>query len=245
MWLRNWDNIQLIKMCGKVEDKNTTVFDDTSRTLKDYEGNIVTGNVASFFGAFDCALVNGYANGFLNTSLISSGNFLGHWDNSNTVEQFLTKKLNQRYQVHPSSEQKDLDMLNSRANYSGIGLFSGSGATEVNYNDYVLENENTALQASEVKNGPLAKDIENKKWKLPISRTFSNNTLENIQVSELGIYMLVGYGAAVNTNAHNYETSFLEKNCVLIYREVLPTPIILKPGDYQTFTIELSISTSG
>lgn len=103
----------------------------------------------------------------------------------------------------------------------------GSGTTPVSLEDYCLESEITTLSCSAVNvsydpvNGTVTYD-----------KIMKNTSSEAITVSEIGIVSPMRYYTAANST--NTGTVFP----VLVYREVLDTPITAAAG--ETFTVSIT-----
>lgn len=109
-------------------------------------------------------------------------------------------------------------VASSNAGDCGFVLFVGSGLTSPTIDDYKLENPLNleVLSASCTHNGSTT----------IVTRTFKNNTEEEVTINELGLYVF----------ATNRKSPF-----VLLARKVLSEPIILNPNETYTFTYNFTI----
>ena len=108
----------------------------------------------------------------------------------------------------------------------GICLLIGSGTTEPSHEDYKLVNEITnyeVLSQSIIRN-----NNKNDSEFLDITRIIRNNTAQDITVSEIGVCI---------KTMQNYACA-----SVLIAREVLESPVIVKPGEKHSFTMSLCVA---
>mgnify|MGYP004560165101 CR=1 FL=1 len=110
---------------------------------------------------------------------------------------------------------------------SGIGehwLLIGAGDKEVTPNDYTLNSPingdkyNVITQVSDFSPPPSSVF-------LTITRVVENISNENLVVNEVGYFM-----------RYENATSFM------VAREVLPEPVIIKPGERHSFTMAISVS---
>ena len=116
----------------------------------------------------------------------------------------------------------------------GIGLFTepsilvrvGTGTTEVNIEDYCLENDVTASfsnRAQRVSHNCVGEESNSE---ITIYASGKNSTDSTISITEIGI---VNCNMTVSTN--------IGDKWVLLFREVLSTPIVVPPNSTYHFTI--------
>lgn len=102
------------------------------------------------------------------------------------------------------------------ARQSGFILFVGTGDTEVTETDYKLSSS-IALSVTN------ASCKHNADGTTTVTRTFLNNTENEVIIKELGLYVFKYY---------NSETSY----AVMLGRKVLTTPVLIPVGASYTFT---------
>lgn len=242
MWLRNWDNIQVIKMTGAVETTATSEFGDNSIALKSCEGEIFTGYTPMFCGLAiygqgydDTNILDNHSNsnrqGNYNSANITNLNLNGYWNTATNYTDFSTK--------FTRLDSKDYANLEEYRQYNatttGIVLLVGSGQTAETYNDYCLETEVSNLSHVSYGITGLKKDSIEKRWYGYITRTFKNDTSENIQVSEIVIYMMLQ-----SANGSSYKA----QKPVCVYRQVID-PVTIAPTEIQTFSIRIELPANG
>lgn len=116
----------------------------------------------------------------------------------------------------------DYNTNTSGADNNGCGLFIivGNGATPPTTNDYKLNSfvELYPVSASVAyyQNGTT----------LTVTRTFKNTGAEDITVSEVGLCGSAASNTSINSN-------------FLLAREVLSSPVTIKPNEMYTFTIAI------
>jgi hypothetical protein len=108
---------------------------------------------------------------------------------------------------------------------TGIAFLSyGSGTTDPTTDDYTLTDYIDNLTCS---SGTCGKTANGKQY----TQVVTNETNEDITITELGLFVLVHV---------NYSQPSAMKSSVMLYHEVLDTPITLEPGQTATFTAELT-----
>jgi hypothetical protein len=114
----------------------------------------------------------------------------------------------------------------------GLYMILGSGDTPPTPDDYKLDNWIPTTELS-VQNyygtGPILESPPS--YMLSITTSYKNNTNENITVKEIGIArsFLLPFKSE---NTTNYEIRH-----ILLVRDVLQNPVIIKPGEITSFTI--------
>ena len=103
-------------------------------------------------------------------------------------------------------------------------LAFGSGTTEPTADDYTLESPISTLTASSVTCG---KTTTGKQY----TQVITNGTSEAIDISEFALLTYVGVDGSGSETIHS---------SIMLYREVLDTPVTLEPGQTATFTAELT-----
>lgn len=106
----------------------------------------------------------------------------------------------------------------------------GTGTTAPSIMDFKLENENTLLtpmQISKVYYLDGKVSFEESSFLYSITKTYKNNTENNITITEAGIFAFEGNGA--NQSSVKY---------YCIDREVF-NPVIIKPGETYSFSITI------
>mgnify|MGYP006916264981 CR=1 FL=1 len=114
--------------------------------------------------------------------------------------------------------------------YNGFILFVGSGDNPVETSDYKLEN---ALVLDVLSASCIHKEDET----TIVTRTFQNNTGENVIIKEVGLYMFcsqTSYGTYANENYY--------VPVIMLGRKVLNTPIIIANNESYTFTYKIDMS---
>lgn len=125
-----------------------------------------------------------------------------------------------------SSTVKDNNYAYSR--YNGMVLFVGTGDTPVTAEDYCL------AEAKEL-SVTGASCVHSSNEKTAITRTFVNETGEDVTIKEVGAYIFfTGYGNTGN-GSYNYPV-------VMIGRKVLDEPVTMAVGDSYTFTYIIDMS---
>lgn len=241
MWLRNWDNIQVIKITGAVETTATSEFGDNSIALKSCEGEVFTGYTPMF-----CGLVTDYQayqdinihntkydsyNGRYNSGMITNLNLNGCWSEAVNYADFSTRFT--RFDSKDNANSESYRQYNAAT--TGIVLLVGSGQTAETYNDYCLETEISNLSHVSYGITSLKKDNTEKKWYGYVTRTFKNDTSENIQVSEIVIYIMLQSA---------YSSSYKSQKPVCVYRQVID-PVTIAPTEIQTFSIRIELPANG
>jgi hypothetical protein len=119
MFLRNWDNIQAIKLVGAVETINPGIWGNASRTLKDYAG-VVSAGAMGYFNMKYCSFTY-YSTEYaaIGSADISSLKISGAWNTALGAEELAGRNIGSCY------------------SYGGI-ITVGTGTAAVNYNDYTL-----------------------------------------------------------------------------------------------------------
>ena len=131
------------------------------------------------------------------------------------------------YTTLPMSLLNDTEITYNSSGYSWIVL--GSGNTPVTYDDYKLENKLLSSQivvngSSRIK-GTLIYNEETKTWTKSLSYDFQAKS--DVTVSEIGV---------------EYFTANSKQ--VLVYREVLDTPVSLTTGQYLRVSITTTVSAN-
>ena len=112
------------------------------------------------------------------------------------------------------------DLLSKYANTYGVRIVLGSGKTAPSNNDYCMENIITTLTLD---SGSVSDNLTTNNVSvndnLKYLATFSNNTNEDIVVSEIGLI-------------YNYSVDYL------LCREVIE-PVTIKAGESRTFAITI------
>ena len=109
--------------------------------------------------------------------------------------------------------------------YNGFIIFVGSGDTPVEPSDYKLDN---ALDLTVLSASCIHKEDET----TIVTRTFQNNTGEDITIREVGLYV---FRSVASSNTYNSYP-------VMVGRKVLNVPITLENGESYTFTYKIDMS---
>ena len=110
---------------------------------------------------------------------------------------------------------------------NGMVLFVGTGDTPVTANDYCLA-EAKELQVT----GASCTHTENETTL--VTRSFINNTSEDVTIKEVGLYVFHDFNGVTNSNYYQY--------IVMIGRIVLDTPVTMAVGEGYTFTYIIDMS---
>lgn len=110
-------------------------------------------------------------------------------------------------------------------NQNGLIVFVGSGNSEVTADDYKLE---SALNLSVI-----GASCYHNKNVTTVTRTFLNNTEDEVTVKEMGLYLF--------RNGYNGNNTFNRK-LVMIGRKVLEAPIVLQPNETYTFSYQFTMN---
>lgn len=113
----------------------------------------------------------------------------------------------------------------------------GTGSTAVTYDDFKLSGDVIASnQGLSVANPQITYDAVSKKYSKVITITYTNTTASSVTISEWGIYQ-------VNNNTSSTYTSIAfsntESKIVLLYREVLSSPVVVAAGETVTLSLKL------
>lgn len=113
-----------------------------------------------------------------------------------------------------------------------VGIWCGTGTTPVTYEDYTLESPINSGLTIVSNSGTLRQQTQynssNNHYSTKRSFTINNSSTSNITISEIGISVCVPYQST-------YAISYYG---VLVYREVLDTPITLAPSESIVVTFE-------
>ena len=216
MWLRNFDNLQVIRLNGAVESATPDFFGNGSLSLKKTSGYVAPLGYALI--AETSASKNIGTNYPLKISDFSSS-----WNNATSLSEF--------------GEKKDS---------KGLCLIFGNNNTEVSYDDYTIEpfmKEEAELKLSFVSQGisSLIYNQSNGKFYSIMDKTVRNDNEEDITINELGIII----GSSMSSYAWNYYNNDSNSGGIfLLYREVLENPITLRKGELYTFNIKFEIQTN-
>lgn len=120
---------------------------------------------------------------------------------------------------------------------SGSNIVLGSGTTAVTYDDFKLSGDVIASNRQlTVVNPQTIYDAVSKKYLKVITITYTNTTSSSVTISEWGIYQVNNDS---NTTYTNRDFSNTDSNIVLLYREVLPSPIVVVAGETITLSLKL------
>ena len=106
-----------------------------------------------------------------------------------------------------------------------IDFAVGTGSTPASIEDYILESDASASFSGKSLSASYANVGANYDCEITISAFGKNNTASPITISEIGIY---NTGVARNGN---------DKSTVLLFREVLETPLVVQPNETYHFTL--------
>lgn len=113
---------------------------------------------------------------------------------------------------------------------SGLCMVLGSGDTPPTKDDYKLESWIPTADLSVESYAGIGPHNEYPPTKIcSLTTTFRNNTNENITVKEVGVCVAL-------SKASNFTTSIPPKY-VLLVRDVLENPVIIKPDEITSFTV--------
>lgn len=115
----------------------------------------------------------------------------------------------------------------------------GTGVIPVTYEDYtlsgnILDNTKLAYVSSEVKY-----DSESRKVIKTATYTYTNETEESITISEWGLFRK--WNTSSSSSAIKFSNSSYN---ILLYREVLDTPIVIEAGTTGTIKFKIEIPTN-
>ena len=222
MFLRNWDNIQAIKLVGAVETINPGIWGNASRTLKDYAGNITAGVMSYFNMKYYSFTYYSTEYAAIGSADISSLKISGAWNTALGAEELAGRNIGICY------------------SYGGI-IAVGSGTAAVNYNDYTLNDITDLTHVAYNYSTFLRNDAG--KWTGFVCRTLKNETAAAITVTEVGIYLPLFYanGNATDTAALSVSAC---GSVYLVWRELLPEPVTLSPGKSYNFAVNFELPTN-
>jgi hypothetical protein len=119
------------------------------------------------------------------------------------------------------------------AGASGEGIVVGSGSAAESFEDHVLGTKIAhGTGAGQLSYGALSSvstawNAGTSKWSRVLQRVFTNNTGNNVTISEIGYYM---QGATIGGNAYSDAMGFM------IIRDLLPSSVVLANGQSYTVT---------
>lgn len=217
MWLRNFDNLQVIRLNGAVESATPDFFGNGSLSLKKTSGYVTPltyGIIAESSGSRN--ICTNYP--------LRISDFSSSWNNATSLSEF---------------EEKE--------DSKGLCLIFGSNNTEVSYDDYTIEpfmKEEAELKLSFVSQGisSLIYNQSNRKFYSIMDKTVRNDNEEDITINELGIII----GSSMSSYSWDYynDNNDSSGGIFLLYREVLENPITLRKGELYTFNIKFEIQTN-
>jgi hypothetical protein len=111
----------------------------------------------------------------------------------------------------------------------------GTGNTPVTYEDFKLSGNAISITLS-AKSSTTLFNQDTKKYQRVVVCTCSNLTGQDVTISEWGIFR---QNSSSGSSVIAYSNS--ASNCVLLYREVLETPITIKAGTTSTLTFKVDI----
>lgn len=222
MWLRNFDNLQVIRLNGAVESATPDFFGDGSLSLKKTSGYVTPLQYSTI------AESSSTSKGICNNYPLKISDFSSNWNDATSLSEF---------------EEK----IDSK----GLCLIFGSNNTEVSYDDYTIEpfmKEEEKLKLSFVSQGisSLIYNQSNGKFYSIMDKTVRNDNEEDITINELGIII----GSTAKGTSTSYPWNYYNNNntssggIFLLYREVLENPITLRKGELYTFNIKFEIQTN-
>jgi hypothetical protein len=131
----------------------------------------------------------------------------------------------------PSMLQNDNPSWTNRP-VSGLCMVLGSGDTPPTKEDYKLENWIPTADLSVESYAGVGPYNEYPPTKMcSLTTTFRNNTEENITVKETGVCIAIS-----KTNGF-YPSDILSPKYILLVRDVLQNPVIIKPDEITSFTV--------
>ena len=222
MWLRNFDNLQVIRLNGAVESANPDFFGDGSLSLKKTSGYVtpLTYDTIAEESSTHKSICNNYP--------LKISDFSSSWNDSTSLSEF--------------GEKYDS---------KGLCLIFGSNNQEVSYDDYTIEpfmKEEEELKLSFVSQGisSLIYNQSNGKFYSIMDKTVRNDNEEDVTINELGIII----GSTARETSSTYSWNYYNNNntssggIFLLYREILQNPITLRKGELYTFNIKFEIQTN-
>lgn len=145
----------------------------------------------------------------------------------------LINYINELTQIGVLNTEETEKINMGSSNYSAaISCKVGTGDTLPTVNDYKLDSviPRTSLQVQN-QNINIKMLVDNKIFSYTTIQ--QNITEENITVKEIGLY----------TRSYSYSSGGDSNAMVLIWREVLDEPIIIKPGKSKAITVNLDFKT--
>lgn len=219
MWLRNFDNLQVIRLNGAVESATPDFFGNGSLSLKKTSGYVTPlqyGIIAE--ASTSKCICTAYP--------LKISNFSSNWNDATSLSEF-----------------------GEKTDFKGLCLIFGSDNKEVSYDDYTIKpfmKEEKELKLSFVSQGisSLIYNQSNGKFYSIMDKTVRNDNEEDITINELGI--IIGSSANVSRYTWNHYNNNNSNSggIFLLYREVLENPITLKKGELYTFNIKFEIQTN-
>ena len=201
----------------------------TDSTFKDVFGNTISkedflaGSSAQSTSSSDVSKVNGHKTTASNLSY----NYTATPNTNNyTKEQYYYRWNNICGTEVSTTTIKNNNSANSRRN--GMVLFVGTGDTPVTADDYCLD---SAIELSVT----AASCTHNAEEKTIITRTFVNETGEDVTIREVGVYIFFAGASADGVTTYNYPV-------IMIGRIVLDTPVTMAVGEGYTFTYIIDMS---
>lgn len=217
MWLRNFDNLQVIRLNGAVESATPNFFGNGSLSLKKTSGYVTQLR-------YDIIAESSGSRSICTNYPLRISDFSSSWNNATSLSEF---------------EEK--------TDSKGLCLIFGSNNTEVSYDDYTIEpfmKGIEELKLSFVSQGisSLIYNQSNGKFYSIMDKTIRNDNEDDITINELGIII----GSSMSSYAWNrYNNDNSNSGGIfLLYREVLENPITLRKGELYTFNIKFEIQTN-
>lgn len=218
MWLRNFDNLQVIRLNGAVESATPDFFGNGSLSLKKTSGYVTPLNYTLIAESSDSR--NICTNYPLKISDFSN------WNDATSLSEFGKKK-----------DSKGLCLIfgsnNQEVSYDDYTI-----------EPFMKEEEELKLSFVSQGISSLIYNQSNGKFYSIMDKTVRNDNEEDITINELGI--IIGSSMSSNSYLWGYYNNNNNSSggIFLLYREVLENPITLRKGELYTFNIKFEIQTN-
>lgn len=184
-------------------------------------------------------LCSGFYNGGSNSPMTANGHSnAGHYKHFNYNPTTSTNNYKNEQALYgwqgvvSSFSANNNTLIASGGHYrrNGFVLFVGTGDNPSSSSDFKLEN---AVELNIIS----ASCIHNADETTIITRTFQNNTGEEVIINEVGLYMFCS-----QTSYDTYKNENYYVPVIMLGRKVLNTPIIIANSESYTFTYKIDMS---
>lgn len=146
-----------------------------------------------------------------------------------------TVYLNPTYQTAPAWSPI-VTALSTATSGASYGVAFGSSSTAATENDYTLGSQVTGITAT-IPTPVTFIDSANYKYVARLDYVVSNDTGATVTIAEIGLF--VRFGSAMTRGA-NASTSGSARQCIMMDRTVLDTPVVIPNGSAATIRYEFA-----